>query len=36
MSNELDKIQNHKQQWLEDKENKSKDRDAKFPKLKDL
>jgi methylmalonyl-CoA mutase, N-terminal domain len=30
MPNDLDKIRNHKKQWIEDKNKKSKDRDAKF------
>lgn len=30
MSNDMDRINEHKKQWLEDKEKKSKDRDAKF------
>lgn len=30
MSNDLNNIRNHKQQWLNDKENKTKDRDVKF------
>ena len=30
MSNELDQIRAHKKQWLDDKNKKSKDRDAKF------